>query len=175
MKEHWRAIKNCPGYQVSDLGRVRSFKRNNAGSLIKQAVKHDSRKNQPEYLRVTVVDARGAKKTFRVNRLVLIHFVGSAPTKKHAAAHIDGNSLNNTLLNLKWATQKQNEADKIKHGTKLIGNDIANAKLHPSAVRRIRRVKVWDAALKKKFMADLGVSRSAINDVLSGRTWGWVK
>jgi hypothetical protein len=35
----------------------------------------------------------------------------------HQAAHGDGAGLNNRLANLRWATRRENEADKIKHGT----------------------------------------------------------
>lgn len=170
MKEEWRNIDGYPDYQVSNLGRVRSFK-GLSPLILKQAVKKDHKRKKPEYLRVSLRDDLGVAKNKRVHRLVLEAFVGPAPSQKHMGAHIDGNSRNNWLQNLKWATQKENEADKITHGTKLLGTDVGNAKLHPAAVRRIRRVKSWNSSLKLKFMADLGVSRSTINDVLKGRTW----
>ncbi|MEG0063033.1 MAG: NUMOD4 domain-containing protein [Pseudomonas sp.] len=175
MKEEWRDVEGHPGYRVSNLGRVMSYKQSKAGKLVKQTVKKDHRRGKPEYLRVSLADASGVRKNKRVHRLVLIAFVGPAPSEKHVGAHIDGNTRNNWLLNLKWATQIENEADKELHGTKLIGTDVANAKLNPAAVRRIRRSNTSDSAVMKKLMADLGVSRSAITDVLKGRTWSQVK
>ena len=174
MIEEWRNVVDYPGYQVSNLGRVKSFKQSKAGVIMKQAVKKDHKRNKPEYLRVSLRDDLGVAKNKRVHRLVLEAFVGPAPSEKHMGAHIDGNSRNNWQLNLKWATQVENEADKEIHGTKLIGTDVGNAKLHPAAVRRIKRVKSWNSSLKLKFMADLGVSRSTINDVLKGRTWSHI-
>lgn len=169
--EEWRDIVDFPYYQISNLGRINSTKRYPGGKAIKQYIQ---RKSKVGYFRVCIVDDAGNSKNKRVNRMVLEAFVGPAPTDKHVSAHVDGNSLNNWLMNLRWSTRKENEADKEIHGTKLIGITVANAKLNPAAVRRIRKVKKWDAKTKRKFMVDLGVSRSAINDVLSGRTWSHI-
>jgi hypothetical protein len=174
MREDWRNIDGFPDYQVSSLGRVRSFKGLNP-LFLKQSVHKKTKDSKTEYLRVRIRDDMGVEKNKRVHRLVLEAFVGCAPSEKHQAAHIDGNSRNNWLANLKWATQEENENDKELHGTKLWGSDVTGAKLNPAAVRRIRRVKKWSSSLKLKMARDLGVSHRTINDVLSGRTWSWLK
>lgn len=174
MIELWRDIAGYPGYLVSNLGRVKSFRQSAKGVILKQSVKKDHKRKKPEYLRVSLRDASGEAKNKRVHRLVLQEFVGPAPSEDHVGAHVDGNTRNNWLLNLKWATPTENEKDKETHGTKLIGTAVANAKLHPAAVRRIRRSNTSDSAVMKKLMADLGVSRTAITDVLKGRTWSHI-
>jgi hypothetical protein len=55
-----------------------------------------------------------------VHRLVLETFVGPRPAG-HQAVHGDGDRYNNALTNLRWATRKENEADKRRHGTLLLG------------------------------------------------------
>jgi hypothetical protein len=55
-----------------------------------------------------------------VHRLMLEAFVGPCPTG-HQAAHCDGDRHNNVLTNLRWATRKENEADKLRHGTHQYG------------------------------------------------------
>ena len=62
-----------------------------------------------------------------VHQLVLEAFVGPRPAR-HQAAHGDGNPLNNTLANLRWATPKENEADKRLHGTLPVGTKSAQGR-----------------------------------------------
>lgn len=51
-----------------------------------------------------------------VHRLVLEAFVGPCPFGMEGC-HNDGDPTNNNLVNLRWDTHKNNEKDKIKHGT----------------------------------------------------------
>lgn len=173
MKEIWKAIVGYPHYEVSNIGRVRSSKSGKL-KLLKQAEKKDKHRKKPVYLRVSLRSPTGEAKNKRIHRLVLEAFVGPAPSDKPYGCHIDGNSMNNWLLNLKWDSAKNNEADKDEHGTKLIGTAVANSKLNPAAVRRIRRSNTADSAVFKKLMSDLGVARSTILDVIKGRTWSHI-
>ena len=50
--------------------------------------------------------------TFRVNRLILLTFVGNPPHSGHVSCHINGDPLDNRLDNLRWASQSDNEMDK---------------------------------------------------------------
>jgi hypothetical protein len=50
-----------------------------------------------------------------VHRLVLLAFTGEPPTARHQAAHGDGCRQHNALWNLRWATPKENAADKRRH------------------------------------------------------------
>jgi hypothetical protein len=55
-----------------------------------------------------------------VHHLVLEAFVGPRPAGRQAA-HGDGDKANNVVTNLRWATRKENEGDKVRHGTKVFG------------------------------------------------------
>ena len=173
--EIWRPIPGFPGYEVSHFGRIRSSKYG-VFQILKQSIKKDSRGSKTQYLRVSMTNDAGVRKNVRVHRAVLLAFMGQPPSSKHIGAHIDGNSMNNWLLNLKWATQLENEKDKELHGTKLIGVNIANSKLTPAVVRRIRklRAKGLNPTEITKLLSALGVGRSTVNDVLKGRTWSHI-
>jgi hypothetical protein len=53
-----------------------------------------------------------------VGELVLRAFVGPRPATHYHAAHNNGRPHDNRLTNLRWATPKENDADKDLHGTR---------------------------------------------------------
>jgi hypothetical protein len=128
--ERWRPI---PGYErlyeVSDLGRVFGIKR---GRLITGTL-------LGEY-RAVHLSKNGVARWELVHRLVLLAFVGPAPEGLEAC-HADGSRDNNALTNLRWATPKENAADRIRHGrqARRCGTSNPQAKLTDRQVRLIRQ------------------------------------
>ena len=53
-----------------------------------------------------------------ISELVLRAFVGPRPAPHYQAAHANGRRHDNRLHNLRWATPKENDADKDIHGTR---------------------------------------------------------
>lgn len=104
-REEWRAAPSWPGYEVSSRGRVRLD-----GWMLR------AHPNDGGYMRVRL---RGESLTrhVRVHLLVLLAFVGPAPSPRHEGAHLDGNRRNNRLDNLAWKTPEENAEDKRRHGT----------------------------------------------------------
>lgn len=101
MTEIWMPCPGYPGYEVSDLGNVRSPKQ----ILVSVVGSHG-------YLQTQL--RRGNVRT--VHSLVLEAHVGPCPQGMESR-HLDGNKLNCRLDNLCWGTPKQNGKDKIRHGT----------------------------------------------------------
>jgi len=112
--EEWRPIDGHPGYEVSSLGRVRSYRRRHNGlagepRLLKQSL------TDKGYLRVGLRRADGTgSRTIYVHKLVLTAFVGPAPEGMECR-HLDGISQNNRLDNLAWGTDAENGADRVRH------------------------------------------------------------
>lgn len=52
-----------------------------------------------------------------VHRMVALAWLGGPPTEKHEVSHINGDRSDNRVENLAWKTHKENEADKVLHGT----------------------------------------------------------
>lgn len=52
-----------------------------------------------------------------IHHLILETFVGQKPFPKAVCRHLDGNKLNNTILNLEWGTYSENIQDSIFHKT----------------------------------------------------------
>lgn len=120
--ESWLPIPGYEGiYEVSDQGRVRSFKR---FPYILSAP-HDAY----GYPCVSLYIDRG-RKTWKVHRLVLFAFVGPMP-KGLEIRHLDGNPANGTLSNLVYGTRSENVSDRVRHGTHHNANKTRCPKGHP--------------------------------------------
>lgn len=110
MIEKWQACAGFPDYEVSDTGRVRSYKYG-PPRILKQS------KDSDGYPQVTL--CRDCKKiTQKVHRLVLRTFVGEPPNG-YVTDHINTIVTDNRLENLRWVSAQQNMNNPItrKHLT----------------------------------------------------------
>jgi hypothetical protein len=123
--------KRCPGfpaYSISESGRVSRI--GHPGYRKQQITKRGG------YVAVSLwSNSKGHLKT--VHRLVALAFIGPQPSPKHEVAHNDGNKRNNHWSNLRWATRKENEADKVLHGRSNRGERNGMAKLTDSQAAEI--------------------------------------
>lgn len=98
MLEEWRDVPGYEGlYQVSNLGRVYSFKTNR---YLKMGINSHGYKRAP-LLKDDKTQLRN------VHRLVALAFIPN-PDNKPNVDHINGDKTDNRVTNLKWATQKEN-------------------------------------------------------------------
>ena len=98
--EIWKDIEQYPGYQVSNLGQIKSFKQSKEGRILKPKVNGG-------YMGI---DFRKDGKTYYglVHRIVLSTFSPIEEWETLTVNHIDGNPSNNKLENLEWMTQSEN-------------------------------------------------------------------
>lgn len=111
--EEWRPVTMAePGYEVSNLGRVRSFRkhRGDAGPRIMR-----SHVGSDGYL-ILGLTSSGKTHNIRVHVLVATAFYGLRPEGAEVR-HLDGNPLNNHSTNLAWGTRSENVLDAVAHGT----------------------------------------------------------
>ena len=168
MSEEWVIVPKYEDYAVSTLGKVKRItdsKTYKSGKILKQNI------NYAGYADVTL-RSNGKPRNFRVNRLVLTAFRG-IPADGYEASHIDGDRRNNTLNNLVWETQEENNKRRIYHGTSK-GERNAKSKLTENIVREIRaqyeKRKTTYAELGKKY----GVSFAQIGHIIKRRQWSHV-
>jgi hypothetical protein len=92
-------------YFVSNLGRFK----NSYGTIM-----NNYKVNDNGYIRVYILN-----KTYALHRLVALTFIEN-PESKEQVNHIDGNKLNNAVINLEWNTCAENNLHKFKIG---LGNN----------------------------------------------------
>jgi hypothetical protein len=100
---------------------------------------------------------------------------GKPPTPRHLAAHKCGNGSGGCVnpQHLRWATQSENLADRLVHGTDNRGSRHGLAKLVERDVRDIRRLLASNAS--QDFIASsFGVSQTTICRIKHGICWGWL-
>lgn len=161
--ERWRPVPGHSGYEVSDLGRVRSY-RNRQGHPTSTP-----RMLSPGTVRGYKHIKLGRSRQTKVHILVLEAFVGPRPDGM-VCRHLDGNPLNNRLTNLRWGTAEENYADRHRHGTHNSGSRNGRAKIDERVAVAIRRR--LSAGDKPAVIArDFAVSRGIVAHIGAGRTW----
>lgn len=110
MEEIWKPISNYEGlYEISNLGRVKSYVKDPKGRILKQAV------NKNGYSNVNLCKPGDIPRNFKVHRLVAEHFIPNED-KLPFVNHIDGNKSNNSASNLEWCTQSHNILEAYRLG-----------------------------------------------------------
>lgn len=123
MQEEWRPVVGFEGvYEVSNLGYVKRVKkgRGTKTGILKAGVSRCATSYGNIKYNVVVLCVDGATHTKSVHRLVAEAFIPN-PENKPTVNHIDGNGLNNSVENLEWATQSEQETHKwnvLKHPIK---------------------------------------------------------
>lgn len=105
MEEIWKDIPNFPNYQISNLGKVYSKKRNKLLAITK---------NDRGYCYVQLWKS-GKGYLFRLHRLVAQAFIPN-PNNYPEINHKDGNKENNCINNLEWCDRLYNITEAYKNG-----------------------------------------------------------
>jgi hypothetical protein len=105
--EHWLGIEGFPGYEVSDLGRVRRQLASGETRLLRATP------NKSGHRSVTL-RVGGRPRSLLVHRLVLQAFVGDCPPGLESC-HADDDPTNNRLTNLRWGTRAENIDDRLRN------------------------------------------------------------
>lgn len=158
-RETWRQVIGHPWYEVSDHGRVRSYKQWRGSPVPRILIPTIGKKGYP-FVGIDGIPGR------QVHSLVLEAFVGPRPTGA-VTRHLDGNRANSRLNNLAWGTRAENEADKINHGTDNRGERHGMAKLTTDQVKAIREAFGSHRVIADRF----GICQSHVSVIRSGKAW----
>lgn len=112
--------------------------------------------------------ASGTGKSINVHKLVAKAFHGLPTIENPVVRHMDGVAKNNKPSNLKWGTSKENYADAVRHGTRVIpyGELAPNSKL--SNEERIQICELAQLGYPQGMLGKLyGVHRITIHGVIN--------
>lgn len=101
---------------------------------------------------------------------------GDPPSAAHEAAHSCGQGSSGCVNpnHLSWKTPKENNADKVVHGTSNRGERMGMSKLNREQVREIRRTYVPRVVSYSMLATKYGVCTGTIGDIIRGKNWFWL-
>lgn len=140
--EKWKDIEGYEKlYQVSNLGRIKTFnyKRSGKEAILKLNA------NTKGYLG-TQLTKNGIQKSIKVHVLVAKYFIGIRP-EGATIDHVDGNKTNNTVANLQYLSNRENVS-----------------KYHASSGKKTsKHVGVYWYNLRKKWVSKIRIGKKSIH------------
>lgn len=155
-------IKGYEGlYKISNFGRVFGVKH---GYILRT-----DKKAKYGHQRVKL-SKNGIITRIMIHRLVLIHF-DREPLKNEQCRHLDGDTNNNHINNLKWGTALENQRDRLLHGTHNIGAQNAAAKLSEEQVKEIINKHRTGNYFLRELAEEYRVSFRTISLIVRRESW----
>ncbi len=168
MREQWKDVEGWEGiYQISNHGRLKSFKRLATGYVLSNVNKKGG------YLSIVLRRCRGCPQYTRMHRLVAEAFIPN-PKHRNAINHKDGNKQNNCVANLEWVTTSENARDAIARNPNMVaGMRYYNQCVRPKKVQQFTLDGVFIAEYHNCFAASrhTGVCSRNIFSVASGEEY----
>lgn len=113
--EEWKPISGYDIlYEISSFGRVKSLKKLCMGSYKADTIMKLSELGTNGYLKVNLLK-KSVRKTFRIHRLVALHFLPKIKGKE-VVNHLNSDRTCNFFKNLEWATTQENVIHSFKFG-----------------------------------------------------------
>lgn len=166
--EKWKTIHGYPHYQISNLGRIRTFYvTGGRGKTSKIPSVKAISFNSSGYALVSL-SQKNKRKTFLVHRLVAKTFISNRENKKEVN-HLSGNKTDNSVKNLGWCSSSENANHAYLTGLKVApkGKNHWKAILTELQVREIRLMEKSQKEIARIF----GVSQSHISDIIRMKKW----
>jgi hypothetical protein len=149
----WKAITDCPGWEVNSKGEIRSWRKAGRGNTLRAEPKPVKvfRNVQTGYLQVGYFLEKGKVLNTYVHQMVANAFLEPKPDGAWVC-HKNGNYLDCQASNLYWGTPKSNGEDASRHATE---------------VKFVKKEYVDELTLRaKKFIADNAEEFSINEDVV---------
>lgn len=169
MRNMWKDIKGYEGlYQVNESGDIKSLARHvengsPKGMWLRERILKPHKNPRNGYY-VVALCRKHVVSVYYVHRIVACAFLDSRDIRE-TVNHKDGNKANNSVENLEYATYSENNQHAYDTGL----HSKKKRRLTPKEIKRIRieakKYSRYELSLKYH------VSKSSIDNLLSGKTW----
>lgn len=169
--EKWRPVADFTGYEVSNMGRVRSW-RGPGGKQIKPVTEPKILKSPPNtkgYPVNVFLKPDGSRHTKTLHVVIATTFHGPCPAG-HECSHLDGIRVNCRASNLAWEVHKRNMERTIDHGTNGAGTRNGRAKLTAAQAEAVVPRRNTGESLSS-IAREYGVSVSTVWQIYHGKNW----
>jgi len=153
--EVWKRIKGHDMYEISNMGRIISFKLKRP-YLMKINIK--------EYSSIIIDNT-----SYNIHRLVAINFIDNLDLNKNIVNHINGDKNDNREVNLEWVTSSQNTKkyiDSNRNKTKR-GSNLDYSKINEEDAINIYNMKGRHIDIAKIY----NISRQSVCGIKNKRIW----
>jgi hypothetical protein len=172
-EEIWKTIPDYSDYQASNLGQIRSFRRNKNTPLIMKL-----HIDGGGYYQIDIRNDRGYKKQQSVHVLVALTFIRERKYDE-VVNHIDANPLNNSIDNLEVVTKSRDALHAFRIGNRKISHDARNVDLsgEKSTNHKLTEVQVLEIRrltttfTYRQLAVRYNIHYTTIYDIINRRSW----
>ncbi|MFC2104513.1 NUMOD4 domain-containing protein [Bacteroidota bacterium] len=171
--EIWKPLQidgmhESENYNISNYGRIKSFKVNKIEGLIIQG------STLKGYKILNIKLENGKRTTKYIHKLVAETFIPKDSNLQQYVIHLDFDKTNNHVENLKWVTQDtmfahQKINPNYKRGT------VNYAKLTETDVIRLKKKLKRGKNKLYKLAKEFGITHTQLNRIRKGENWGHIK
>ena len=173
--EIWKLIQGYEGlYEVSNIGRVKSFQKNNSNKSKTDFTIINPFIQKKGYFRISL-SKNSCRKKYLIHRLVAQAFIPN-PNNLPQVNHKNNDKSNNKIENLEWMTNLDNTKHAWKNGFKNRdcyprGEKHYLTKLNNEIVKEIKQnyipYKFGPAKLSEKYK----IKKGCIKNIIYGKSW----
>lgn len=109
------------------------------------------------------------------HRLMATLALGEPPSERHVAAHSCGHGGSGCCnpRHLRWATESENQMDRVAHGTSNRGHRNAQSKIAEDEVLGVVALRRRGVDLGT-IAGHYGIAVTTVSGIVNGRTWSWL-
>lgn len=170
MAEVWKPIPGYDGlYEVSNHGRIRSYKR--GGTKVSDRPRLLNPSRHPHGYPTLTLSHNNIPDKRLIHRLVAKLFIGDSPTDKPFVCHKDDNPENNHIDNLYWGSQKDNKRDQERNGNTAKGERCGRSKLSKEDVLDIRNANNLGCFTQQELADAFMTTQTNIYKIANRKSW----